>query len=424
MITQNYSESEIVDMRRPYTEGYSALVGELLSKLELTEDIRQESLLNGHQSSLLKLKNAYAEWLNRVNREDHLPEASRVSKENIALFESSTQVIEYLVKLFFKTNNGKNLSIQRSDSGVYTVEDASSEPDSNRKSVLITPPTYFGLVDAVGDLADIEQEPTLLADDHKITPEFKQRVIKKLENQENAPNILWLCSPNNPTGISWTLDDLEDILKSAKYTWVIVDQAFLDLIDADNKNSAAQLIKKYPNLIVTRSFSKGFGLPDKYGKVGLAIADQRIIEELETLFKEDNKKISDESLQLAIEALKDIDFLRKNAQRLKEEIAFIYNAISSINIWWRKQRGDNDLFQLTPDSEIGVLLMRATMGRNLLDLCSMLDKYKIKVLNTNADLGLENGRWVRLCLQDRETNILFIAGLLQIISDLLVNPSE
>jgi histidinol-phosphate aminotransferase len=67
--------------------------------------------------------------------------------------------------------------------------------------------------------------------------------------------VVFLCSPNNPTGNAWSTGELEAILHSGVPT--VVDQAYLECGHAE---SFAPLVARHPNLVVTRTFSKGFGL--------------------------------------------------------------------------------------------------------------------------------------------------------------------
>ncbi|HSO54493.1 MAG TPA: histidinol-phosphate transaminase [Actinomycetes bacterium] len=67
--------------------------------------------------------------------------------------------------------------------------------------------------------------------------------------------VVFLCSPNNPTGNGWSSGELEAVLAAGVPT--IVDQAYLECGHAE---SFAPLVARHPNLVVTRTFSKGFGL--------------------------------------------------------------------------------------------------------------------------------------------------------------------
>lgn len=86
--------------------------------------------------------------------------------------------------------------------------------------------------------------------------------------------LIVICNPNNPTGTSVSIDNIEEIAKKAPVAIILVDEAYFEF----SKITAVPLIKKYPNIIVTRTLSKAFGLPSL--RVGYIIASSRYINEL------------------------------------------------------------------------------------------------------------------------------------------------
>lgn len=95
-----------------------------------------------------------------------------------------------------------------------------------------------------------------------ITPSYKEDgsfpTQKVLSSIKKGVKLVVICNPNNPTGTAVELFDIEKIARKAlKFdTVVYVDEAYFEFC----KITAAGLIKKYPNLIITRTFSKAFGL--------------------------------------------------------------------------------------------------------------------------------------------------------------------
>lgn len=92
-----------------------------------------------------------------------------------------------------------------------------------------------------------------------------------LGSVNSRTKAIFLCSPNNPTGNSWTADELRRVLAAGVPT--IVDQAYLECGYAE---SFAPLVELHPNLIVTRTMSKGFGLAAL--RIGYAIADPWLVD--------------------------------------------------------------------------------------------------------------------------------------------------
>lgn len=89
---------------------------------------------------------------------------------------------------------------------------------------------------------------------------YKFNLIKVLQSIRSDHGLIYLDNPNNPTGQVVALEDIEKIAKRT-YTLkipLIIDEAYGDFMS--KSNSAIQLIDKYPNIMIIRSFSKGFGL--------------------------------------------------------------------------------------------------------------------------------------------------------------------
>lgn len=90
----------------------------------------------------------------------------------------------------------------------------------------------------------------------------------------DSVKLIILCNPNNPTGTSIPIESIEKIAKKAANTIVFVDEAYFDY----SKVTVIPLIKKYPNIIVTRTLSKAFGIPSL--RVGYIVASNVYINEL------------------------------------------------------------------------------------------------------------------------------------------------
>jgi histidinol-phosphate aminotransferase len=85
---------------------------------------------------------------------------------------------------------------------------------------------------------------------------FKIEEDKIISAISRKTKIIYLVNPDNPTGIIYTKSQIKNILEKAPNAIVIVDEAYFEFYG----KSAISLIKKYPNLIVSRSFSKAFSL--------------------------------------------------------------------------------------------------------------------------------------------------------------------
>lgn len=95
-----------------------------------------------------------------------------------------------------------------------------------------------------------------------------------LEIIDERTKLIVICNPNNPTGTAISVTDIEKIASGAKGTIIYVDEAYFEF----SKITAIPLIKKYPNIIVTRTFSKAFGLASL--RIGYVVANEKYIAEM------------------------------------------------------------------------------------------------------------------------------------------------
>ncbi|WP_440616961.1 histidinol-phosphate transaminase [Cysteiniphilum sp. 6C5] len=105
--------------------------------------------------------------------------------------------------------------------------------------------------------------------------EFALDIDDLLKEINKKPNVklLFVCSPNNPTGNSIAREDIESLcLSLADKTMIVVDEAYIEF---SGMQSATSLIKKYDNLVVLRTLSKAHGLAAE--RVGSVVANARLI---------------------------------------------------------------------------------------------------------------------------------------------------
>ncbi|XP_022804768.1 uncharacterized protein LOC111341989 [Stylophora pistillata] len=104
-----------------------------------------------------------------------------------------------------------------------------------------------------------------------LTEEFHLRVDEVLDAVTPQTHVIFLCSPNNPTGNTLETDRIIGLLERFEGI-VVVDEAYVDF---SNSGSLCYLLDKYPRLIILQTFSKAFGLAGI--RFGMAIAHEDII---------------------------------------------------------------------------------------------------------------------------------------------------
>ena len=136
--------------------------------------------------------------------------------------------------------------------------------EPNKDNVITLPPTY-GMYGVLADLNAIENREILL------NSEFQPNVKSILECVDVNTKIIFLCSPNNPTGNSFSEIAVMELLE--KFNGLIVlDEAYIDF---SKNESWLTKFEKYPNLVITQTLSKAFGMAGI--RVGILYASAAII---------------------------------------------------------------------------------------------------------------------------------------------------
>ena len=184
-----------------------------------------------------------------------------------------------------------------SDEIIDLVQRVFGEPKED--AVIICPPTY-GMYEVYANINNLQLISIPLTND------FQLNTVAILAQKAK---ILYLCSPNNPTGNS--LENLEYIIQNFNGI-VFLDEAYIDFSD---EPSLVEKIKKYPNLIVSQTFSKARGLAA--ARIGVAYANAEIIAVLSKVKPPYN--ISELNQKAAVNALADETIFKNNINLIIEE---------------------------------------------------------------------------------------------------------
>ena len=157
--------------------------------------------------------------------------------------------------------------------------------------IIICPPTY-GMYEVAANLNDVRVERLLL------TPDFQLPAHAAEVLAASSAKLVFLCSPNNPTGNLLAADAVETILRTFKGL-VVVDEAYADFADAPSWTTR---LAEFPRLVVLQTFSKAWGLAGL--RLGVAYAAPALIAYLDKIKPPYN--ISAATQQHALAALADV----------------------------------------------------------------------------------------------------------------------
>jgi histidinol-phosphate aminotransferase len=166
-----------------------------------------------------------------------LAQQNRVGKNQILLGNGSDEVLDLLFRAF-------------------------CEPKID--NVITLTPTY-GMYGVLANLNAVENREVLLSND------FQPQLESIMKMVDNYTKMIFLCSPNNPTGNSFSEDSVQYLLDNFNGL-VVIDEAYIDFSD---KASWIQKINEYPNLIITQTLSKAYGLAGI--RLGICYASAEII---------------------------------------------------------------------------------------------------------------------------------------------------
>lgn len=123
----------------------------------------------------------------------------------------------------------------------------------------------YGMYEVAAAMNDIEFRKV------QLRPDFSMDTEAMLSSADSKTRLMFICSPNNPTGNSFPVEQIEDILERFGGV-VVLDEAYIDF---SVRPSLTSLVKRYPNLIVLQTLSKAWGMAGL--RIGLAIADPAVI---------------------------------------------------------------------------------------------------------------------------------------------------
>lgn len=223
------------------------------------------------------------------------------------------------------------------DELLHIISNALLEPGKN--TVMANPTFSQYKHNAILEGAEIREVP-LINGEHDL-----DRMLTQI-NQDTA--IVWVCSPNNPTGVYINDEKLQSFLKKVpKDVLVVLDEAYYEYVCAEDYYDARVLIQQYPNLIVTRTFSKIYGLASF--RIGYGIASEEIIQALEPVRQPFNTNVL--AQKVASVALSDQSFVQNCRKLNHEELERFYQFCEKENLNYYPSQGNFILIDFAHDGD-------------------------------------------------------------------------
>lgn len=171
-------------------------------------------------------------------------------------------------------------------------------------NIITLPPTY-GMYKVLAETNDVKNREV------QLTEGFEPDIETILKMLDSNSKLLFLCSPNNPTANSFSAIKIKELLNRFKGI-VIIDEAYIDFSKQESWISA---LREYPNLIVTQTLSKAYGLAGI--RLGVCYASKEIISILNKIKPPYN--VNELTQQRALKRVLDIEGVSKEVDMILKE---------------------------------------------------------------------------------------------------------
>ncbi|MBP9820268.1 histidinol-phosphate aminotransferase family protein [Candidatus Woesebacteria bacterium] len=319
---------------------------------EWVSDIPVNSVVHYPSASTTKLQELMAQWLS-------------IPSSQIAVGNGSDELIELLPQIFLHSGD----------------------------ECLIVTPTFFRFAEASARAGARTRAVALQAKDRFSWTSASIKSFRE-EIQRTSVKLIWLSSPNNPTGIS-VPDEVVDIaVRSGKI--VVIDKVLNGF--TDELRSAGDLVAKHTNVIILSGFSKTFGLPGL--RLGFAIADPSIAQLLR-----------ERRLPFSMSGVSQFLFERFMESLLTQKIQTPnINELHKRRLWLESKIRNLASIEIASDSSTNILLLKSRSGSSLF---SKLKTLGILVTDLNEAVGIQGLGFVRMAVRSQHENEQFVAKIAQ-----------
>ena len=206
--------------------------------------------------------------------------------------------------------------------------------DPNSDKIITIPPTY-GMYDVIAKTNNVENIKVPLKSNFTLNLEE----LKKSFSEKTK--LLFLCSPNNPTGNSFSRKDLIDLIESFNGV-VVIDEAYINF---SSNSSLVSLINKYNNLIVTQTMSKAFGMAGI--RLGVGFSNNKIVNYINKIKPPYNINLLTE--KRALKELKNIDTIKTNIKIILEERNKLIDSLNELSFIIKVYPSDSNFILIKVD---------------------------------------------------------------------------
>lgn len=248
--------------------------------------------------------------------------------------------------------------------------------EPGKDNVIIVPPTY-GMYEVSANINDIQVKKVPLTTAYQLDLPAIEAAI------DDHTKMIFLCSPNNPTGNSLTREDIETILNNY-FGLVVLDEAYINF---SRYRSFIQELNDYPNLVILQTLSKAWGLAAL--RVGMAFASKEIIEVMNKVKPPYN--INQASQELVLKALEEVGQVNDMIREIVKERGVLEEQLKQVSLVTKIYPSDANFLLVKVEDARGVynaLLDRGIVvrDRSRVELCEGCLRITVGTEKENIEL--------------------------------------
>ena len=202
--------------------------------------------------------------------------------------------------------------------------------------------------------------------------------------------LIFVANPNNPTGSFIPGQKIEQFLSQVpSHIVVVLDEAYNEYLKPDQQYDAIAMVRKYPNLIVSRSFSKAYGLAGL--RLGYAVSQEELTDLMNRIRQPFN--VNSLAQAAAIAALQDTEFLERGAKLNQEGYQQLTQAFEQMHLHYLPSAGNFILVQVGEDDQAGTRVNLELLKQGV--IVRPVDNYGLpKFLRVSIGLQQENAAFL------------------------------
>ncbi|MBU3725486.1 MAG: histidinol-phosphate transaminase [Burkholderiaceae bacterium] len=209
--------------------------------------------------------------------------------------------------------------------------------------------------------------------------------------------VVWVANPNNPTGTFIAAKEIEAFIADIPHhVLVVLDEAYTEYLAEEDRYNAFEWVAKYPNLLVSRSFSKAYGLAGL--RIGFGISQPAITDLLNRIRQPFN--VNSLAQAAACAALFDQDFLAQSQRVNREGMVQLERAMTALGLSFIPSWGNFLLVKMGSAPDAGMQVFKALLAKGVI---------------TRPVANYELPQWLRISIGTSAENERFIAAMEQVM---------